>query len=180
MRVSFVPAPTMSAPPRRTQTSEQTPTTASRSPSSSEVGSPVVASATTPRAPQSSTCSASRASAQRSTAPRSSNGVTSGTRTPAGRKLLLTAGADRVADGDLAVCEHVGAQAAAVHQAAQHPRCGHRLQVGARLAQLDAQAADAADRELPPDEGVQVDTAGEDLAAALGAAELDARVGARP
>lgn len=61
---------------------------ASRSAASRADGSPVVASATIPWAPASSTRLPSAASALRSTPPDSSNGVTSGTKTPAGRSGL--------------------------------------------------------------------------------------------
>src|SRR5438067_5844023 len=73
---------------RSAQTRAHAATTASRSRASSEVGSPVVASATIPAAPASTASTARRSRASMSTRPSSANGVTSGTNRPVGRRSL--------------------------------------------------------------------------------------------
>src|SRR5690349_10007896 len=52
-----------------------------------------------------------------------------------------------------------------MREAFDDSRLGHPLQLGARLAQLDAEAFDVADAEALPDELVDVDTARDDVAA---------------
>src|SRR3954452_17556272 len=89
-------------------------------------------------------------------------------------------GGHRIADGDLPVREDVGAQAAAVDQAAQHPALGQLRELVARLAELDALALDPADAEAPADERVEVDAAGEHVAARRLVGELDPGVLAQP
>ena len=78
---------------------------------------------------------------------------------------------DLVADADLAVAEHVGAQAALVDERAQRAglarRGGQALEVRARLAQPLAEALDVADAEVLADEGVEVDAAGDDVPAGV-------------
>src|SRR5215212_2631205 len=61
-----------------------------------------------------------------------------------------------------------------MHEAAQHARLGHLLQVVAGLAELDADAVGLADGEAPPDQRIEVDSAREHVAARLGTAQLDA------
>src|SRR5215210_1449868 len=105
---------------------------------------------------------------------------------PAGRSAVSTAfigctkaGRDLVADPDLAVAEHVGAQAALVDQRLQRAglsrRGGQALQVRAGLAQALTEALDAADSEMPSHQGVEVDAAGDDVAAGLGRRERSRR-----
>ena len=67
--------------------------------------------------------------------------------------------------------EDVGAQPAAVDEVAQDARVGEALEVGARLAQAAADALGLADAEAPADERVEVDAAGDDVAARLGGRE---------
>src|SRR3954465_10495315 len=50
---------------------------------------------------------------------------------------------------------------------------GGALEVGARLAQAAADALGLADAEAPPDERVEVDAAGDDVAARLGGREAE-------
>ena len=71
--------------------------------------------------------------------------------------------ADGVADADRAVAEQVGAQAAAVHE--RRRVRGRGARGGARLAQPASDALHLADREAPPDERVEVDPAGDEVAA---------------
>jgi hypothetical protein len=78
-----------------------------------------------------------------------------------------------VPDRDLAAVEHVGAQPAAVDEVAQDARVGEPLEVGARLAQAAADALGLADAEAPADERVEVDAAGDDVAARLGGREAE-------
>src|SRR4051794_21034220 len=82
-------------------------------------------------------------------------------------RLLLDMAAHGVADGDLAVGENVGAQAAAVDVRAQHARAGEPLEVRAGLAEPLPVALDRADREAPADERVEVDAARDDIAPRL-------------
>ena len=85
---------------------------------------------------------------------------------------------DLVADGDLAVGEDVRVQARrGGRRPLITPGCVSALERRARLAQLDADALDVADAEALADELVQVDAAREDVAPALGRAELDAVLG---
>src|SRR4051812_22422646 len=80
---------------------------------------------------------------------------------------------DVVADADRAVVQDVRVQAGAVDHLLDDPRPRERLQVGARLAELDAEALDLADAEALPDEVVQAHAADDDLAARLGASQAD-------
>jgi hypothetical protein len=59
---------------------------------------------------------------------------------------------DGVADADLAVTQNVCVKPATMDEALDHPRLGHRLEVGARFTQLDAFAFDVADLEPLADE----------------------------
>src|SRR5919198_1667411 len=81
---------------------------------------------------------------------------------------------DVVADVDRAVAEDVRVEPAAVHEALDHARLRHRLEVGARLAELDTLAFDVSDAEALADEVVHVDTAGDDVAARLARLDGDA------
>src|SRR3954447_4164880 len=78
-----------------------------------------------------------------------------------------------ISDPDAARRQHVGAQPAAVNQVAEDARVGEALEVGARLAQAAADALGLADAEAPPDERVEVDPAGDDVAARLGGREAE-------
>jgi hypothetical protein len=69
-----------------------------------------------------------------------------------------------VADADLAVAEDVGVEAAAMDEGLDHAGLRHRLEVRARLAELDPCAFDVADAEALADELVHVDPACEDVA----------------
>src|SRR5215218_5332628 len=85
--------------------------------------------------------------------------------------MRCSARRDLVADADLAVAEHIGAEATLVDERAEGaglPRRGRQaLQVRARLAQPLAEALDVADPEALADEGVQVDASGDDVPARL-------------
>ena len=87
---------------------------------------------------------------------------------------------DLVADRDLAVGQDPGAQPGAVHERLEDGLADEVRQVLARLAEPRALALDAADAEPPADERVDVDPAGEDVAAALGGAQRDALDGREP
>ena len=69
--------------------------------------------------------------------------------------------------------EDVGVEAAAVDELVDDPGPRQRLQVEARLAELDADALDLADAEALPDEVVQPHAADDDLPPRLGAGEAD-------
>jgi len=71
---------------------------------------------------------------------------------------------DGVADADLAIGENVGVQSGAVDECLDHARLRHRLEVRARLAELDPFAFDVADAEALADELIDVDAAREDVA----------------
>ena len=74
---------------------------------------------------------------------------------------------DGGAYGDAAGCEDVGSEAATVNQFAQHALVGESLQVGAGLTEPTPDAFDVADPEALPDQGVQLDAAGDDVASSL-------------
>src|SRR5204863_4005497 len=78
---------------------------------------------------------------------------------------------DLVANPNLALAEHIGAEAALVDEGAERAVlsrcCSQALQVRARLAQPLGKALDVADREALADEGVQLDAAGDDVPAGL-------------
>jgi hypothetical protein len=76
-------------------------------------------------------------------------------------------GGDPVADVYLAVVENVGAQTASVDEPAQHRLPRIPVDNGAGLAEANAAAADAADRELLPDKSVQLQGADDDVSAML-------------
>src|SRR3954447_3330224 len=78
-----------------------------------------------------------------------------------------------ISDPDPARREHVRAQPAAVDEVAQDAGVGEALEMGARLAQAAADALGLADAEAPPDERVEVDPAGDDVAARLGGREAE-------
>ena len=69
--------------------------------------------------------------------------------------------------------EDVGAQAAAVDEVAEDPVVGEPLEVGAGLAQAAADALGLADAETAADERVEVDAAGDDVAARFGGREAE-------
>jgi hypothetical protein len=73
--------------------------------------------------------------------------------------------------------EHVGAQPAAVRQAAQHPRAREPLEVRARLAATLAEALDGPDPEASADQAVQRDTPHDEVPPRLGRRKLDAAGG---
>src|SRR5262245_39435468 len=72
---------------------------------------------------------------------------------------------DGVADADGPVAQDVGVDPGPMRELPHDPRAGEALQVGARLAQLDAVAEHVADQEAPPDEVVQAHPADRDLPA---------------
>ena len=78
---------------------------------------------------------------------------------------------DLVADADLAVVEHIGAEASLVDERAERAGLarggGQALQVRARLAQPLGKALDVADPEVLADEGVEFDAAGDDVPAGV-------------
>src|SRR3954454_23844751 len=78
-----------------------------------------------------------------------------------------------ISDPDPARRQHVGAQPAAVDQVAEDARVGEALEVRARLAEAAADALGLADAEAPADERVEVDAAGDDVAARLGGREAE-------
>src|SRR5262249_59563097 len=80
---------------------------------------------------------------------------------------------DGVADADLAVAEDVRIEAAAVQEPFDDPGLRHRLQVRARLAQLDAAALDVADAEGLADERIHVHATRDDVAPRLARLDRD-------
>src|SRR6266508_2893444 len=78
------------------------------------------------------------------------------------RPVLRVRG-DDVPDADLAVAQDVGVESAAMRQALDDPRLRHRLQVRARLAELDTLAFHVADAEALADQCVDVDSARHDV-----------------
>src|SRR5207245_1009302 len=70
---------------------------------------------------------------------------------------------DRVADADLTVVQDVRVQPGAVNEGLDRSGLSHRLEVGARFAELDALAYDLADPEPLAHELVDVDAACEDV-----------------
>src|SRR5439155_14710675 len=83
---------------------------------------------------------------------------------------------DRVPDRDLPAADHVGAQAAAADQPPEHAGLREPLEVAARVARLDSDAAQLAHPERLSDEPVQVHAAGNDVSARLAVSQLDPRV----
>ena len=75
--------------------------------------------------------------------------------------------ADGVADAHRAGAHDVGAQPAAVDESAQHARPGEALEMRARLAPAPADALDLAEQEAPADQRIDVDPAGDDVAAGV-------------
>jgi hypothetical protein len=71
--------------------------------------------------------------------------------------------------------EDVGAEPASVEHWAQQGGAGEALEVRARFAQPPADAAGGSDLELPADECVEVDAAGDDVAARIGGREVRRR-----
>ena len=71
-------------------------------------------------------------------------------------------GSDGVADADVAVTQHVGAQTAPVNERSQRAVHRQALQVGARLAQAPADTPDSSDGEAPAHQRVEVDAARDD------------------
>src|SRR5262249_18400564 len=72
------------------------------------------------------------------------------------RSACLAQDDDLVAERDLAVAQDVGAEARPVDERGQDRLAEQALEVGARLGELDAHAADVADPELVPDQVAQV------------------------
>ena len=79
---------------------------------------------------------------------------------------------ERIADGDPAVVEHIGAQAAAAGPVADDccrvviRGCQSPAEAAARLAQFDAKEPTIADPEVPADQCVEANAAGDDIAPA--------------
>ena len=90
-------------------------------------------------------------------------------RWPASRYGSATASPTRIVPPS----SHIRAQPAAVDEVAQDARVGEALEVGARLAQAAADALGLADAEAPADERVEVDAAGDDVAARLGGRQAE-------
>ena len=80
---------------------------------------------------------------------------------------------DLVADADRAVGQDVRAQPAAMDEVAEDPRVGEALELGAGLAQAAADALGLSDAEAAADERVEVDAAGDDVAAGLGGRQAE-------
>ena len=72
--------------------------------------------------------------------------------------------------------EDVGSEAASVDHRAKQGGTGEALKMRARLAQASAYAADSSDLEFLADKRVQIDAAGDDVAARLDGRELQAFV----
>ena len=72
-----------------------------------------------------------------------------------------------VADADLSVLEDVGAETAAVDEGTENGSRGVPLGDPAGFAKPHAAAAHVTDHEVAPDEGVELDTAGDQVAAVL-------------
>ena len=66
------------------------------------------------------------------------------------------------------VAEDVDAEPAAVDEGPEQAGAGEAFEACAGLSKAQAAAADGADGELPPDEGVDVDATGEDVAPGAG------------
>jgi hypothetical protein len=94
---------------------------------------------------------------------------------PASR-LAGRCGADRAARCDVAVGEDVDAEATAVDEWSQQTRPLEPLEVRARLGQAQPTAVDVADEEVAADQGVHVDTAGQDLRRVLAKSRRASRV----
>src|SRR5437870_4127088 len=114
--------------------------------------------------------SLSRAAPERRAAHRPPSGGAGGAGTSArsGKALASLApllGGDRVADGDRAVGEDVRVEARAVDEVVDDPRARERLEMQARLAELDAVALDLADAEALADEIVEPHPAHRQLSA---------------
>src|SRR5690242_2541653 len=93
--------------------------------------------------------------------------------TPERRQCTLRVCDDFVADADHAVAENVGVDPGAMCELPDDPRPRHRLEVQARLAELDAVALDVADAEALPDEVVQPHAADGQLPSRLPRREAD-------
>src|SRR5689334_17697165 len=76
-------------------------------------------------------------------------------------------GRDGVPDGDRAALQDVRTQAAAVDERPQDPRARQAFEVRARLGEPPADARHRADGEATADQLVEVDAAGDDVAARL-------------
>ena len=76
-------------------------------------------------------------------------------------------GREPVADADGAVADDVCAESSAVHERSQDAAAVEAVEVCARLAQAAAAAARLAERELAPDEGVEVGAPHDDVAAVV-------------
>src|SRR2546421_3632978 len=72
---------------------------------------------------------------------------------------------DCVADADLAVADDVGVEPGAMDERFDRARLRHRLEMGARLAELDSDAFDSADAKPLSHEIVDVDATREHVAA---------------
>src|SRR5947207_12659006 len=71
---------------------------------------------------------------------------------------------DGVANADHAVVQDVRVQPRPMHEGLDHAGLGHRLEIAARFAELDALALDVPDAEPLPDELVDVDATREHVA----------------
>src|SRR5664280_3390323 len=90
----------------------------------------------------------------------------------------LRQGLDRHAGGDRAAGEDVCSEATAVDESPEGAGLGETLKVSAGLAEALTETLDVADEEVAPDKTVEVDTAGDDVAAGVGVGEAS-RPGAR-
>jgi hypothetical protein len=81
-------------------------------------------------------------------------------------------GLDPVSSTDFPIGQDVGAEATTVDKSSQCALGGEVFQVGARLGRALAEALHGADAEASPDEGVEVDAAGDDVAPCVGVGEL--------
>jgi len=83
----------------------------------------------------------------------------------------LLQGLDRHAGGDRAAGEDVCSEATAVDESPEGAGLGETLKVSAGLAETLTETLDVADEEVAPDKTVEVDTAGDDVAAGVGVGE---------
>jgi hypothetical protein len=78
---------------------------------------------------------------------------------------------DRHAGGDRVAGEDVCSQATAVDESPEGAGLGETLEVSAGLAEALTETLDVADEEVAPDKPIEVDTAGDDVAAGIGLGE---------
>jgi len=86
-------------------------------------------------------------------------------------------GDDGVAHADVAVVEDVRVEPTTMHETHDHSGLGHRLEVQARLAELDALTLDITDAEATADQGIEIDPPSQHVPARSGRLERDSVLG---